>query len=97
MPTMNVSLPKEFAEFVESEVASGEYGTASEVVRESLRLLRREKALEAEKRAVLRREVGIGLSDAHAGRFSERSVSDILESARRHGDDDGGDDGGDDG
>jgi antitoxin ParD1/3/4 len=43
MSTMNVSLPAELAEFVEREVASGEYGTASEVVRDGLRLLRRDR------------------------------------------------------
>ena len=44
MATMNVSLSQEFADFVESQIDSGEYGTASEVVRDALRLLRREKA-----------------------------------------------------
>ena len=82
MPTMNVSLPAELAEFVEREVASGDYGTASEVVRESLRLLRREKAVRDEKFAVLRREVGIGVEQAREGRLSKRSISDIAESLR---------------
>jgi antitoxin ParD1/3/4 len=82
MPTMNVSLPAELAEFVEREVASGDYGTASEVVRESLRLLKREKAVRDEKFAVLRREVGIGVEQAREGRLSKRSISDIAESLR---------------
>jgi len=46
MPTMNVSLPETLSEFVERELATGEYGSASEVVRDALRLLKREKALE---------------------------------------------------
>jgi antitoxin ParD1/3/4 len=37
--TLNVSLTTELEEFVESRVASGRYQTASEVVREGLRLL----------------------------------------------------------
>ncbi len=37
---MNVSLPSTWEEFVTGQVASGEYGNASEVVREALRLLR---------------------------------------------------------
>jgi antitoxin ParD1/3/4 len=82
MPAMNVSLPAELAEFVEREVASGDYGTASEVVRESLRLLKREKAVRDEKFAVLRREVGIGVEQAREGRLSKRSISDIAESLR---------------
>jgi antitoxin ParD1/3/4 len=51
---MNVSLPQTWEEFVASQVASGEFGNASEVVREALRLLREQqesRALE-EMRAV---------------------------------------------
>lgn len=79
MPTMNVSLSNEFVEFVEGEIASGEYGTASEVVRDALRLLRREKAVRDEKLAILRREVGVGLAQAAAGRLSTRSIADIAQ------------------
>jgi antitoxin ParD1/3/4 len=82
MPTMNVSLSDEFVEFVESEIASGEYGTASEVVRDALRVLKRERAARDEKLAVLRRELAIGLEQAQSGRFSEKSVADIAESLR---------------
>jgi antitoxin ParD1/3/4 len=78
MPTMNVSLPAEFVAFVEAEVAAGDYGTASEVVRDALRLLRREKAGREEKLAVLRREVGTGLTQANEGGLSHETVADIL-------------------
>lgn len=78
MPTMNVSLPRELAAFVEGEVASGEYGTASEVVRDALRLLRREREQYEQKMAILRRELQIGMDDIEAGRISTRSVQDIA-------------------
>src|ERR1051325_4235279 len=78
MATMNVSLSEEFVDFVNREVASGEYGSASEVVREALRMLRRDKAAEQEKLAILRRANGSGLGDGRAGRISTRSVMDIL-------------------
>jgi len=78
MATMNVSLPKEFVEFVSREVESGEYVSASEVVRDALRLLRREKAAEEEKLAILRREVAVGLADARAGRLSRRTATEIA-------------------
>ena len=78
MATMNVSLSKEFVDFVNREVASGEYGSASEVVRDALRLLRRKKAAYEEKLAILRREVALGLDDARAGRLSDRTALDIA-------------------
>ena len=82
MPTMNVSLPRELAAFVEGEVASGEYGTASEVVRDALRLLRRERTAYEEKLAALRREIQIGLDQANAGLFSDDTVEDIAAKTR---------------
>ncbi len=79
MATMNVSLPSEMVAFVEHEVAEGGYGSSSEVVREALRLLRHEKAQQAEKLAILRREIGVGVEAAQAGQFSGKSVQDILD------------------
>ncbi|WP_036840149.1 type II toxin-antitoxin system ParD family antitoxin [Pleomorphomonas oryzae] len=83
MATMNVSLPSDMARFVEDEVEGGGYASSSEVVREALRLLQRDKALEAEKLAILRREIGIGLADVAEGRFSRKSVKDIAKEVRR--------------
>ena len=40
LSAMNVSLPQTWEQFVASQVSAGEYGNASEVVREALRLLR---------------------------------------------------------
>jgi antitoxin ParD1/3/4 len=77
MPTMTVSLPRELAAYVESEVESGEYGTASEVVRDALRLLRRERAAYEEKLAILRREVMIGVEQARNGQFSDLTIEEI--------------------
>ena len=86
MPTMNVSLSAELVAFVEDEVASGEYGTASEVVRDGLRQLRREKAVRKEKAAVLRREVRLGLEQARTGKLSRRSVAEIAAAVKAKAD-----------
>lgn len=83
MPTMNVSLPQGLVEFVEEEVASGAYASASEVVRDGLRILQRDRALYEERMAILRHEIQLGLDDIAAGRISDRSVMDILEDVRR--------------
>jgi antitoxin ParD1/3/4 len=73
-----VSLSEEFVAFVEREVASGEYTSASEVVRDGLRLLQRAKAAHDEKIRILQREVGIGIEQARFGRLSKRSVAEIA-------------------
>jgi antitoxin ParD1/3/4 len=80
---MNVSLPQGLAEFVEQEVASGAYSTASEVVRDGLRILQRDRAAYEERMAILRHEIQLGLDDLNAGRISDRSVMDILDDVRR--------------
>jgi len=79
MPTMNVSLTQELSAFVEDEVASGDYVSASEVVRDALRVLKTEREAGALKLELLRREVGQGLADAEADRFSHSSVEDIFD------------------
>lgn len=78
MPTMNVSLTAQQLAFVNQLADTGDYASASEVIRDGLRLLEREKAAEAEKIEILRREVGSGLDDARAGRFSDRTAADIA-------------------
>lgn len=83
MATMNVSLPPDMVDFVNNEVAGGDYTSSSEVVREALRLLKHDKELAREKLAILRREVDIGLADAAAGRFSTRTAREIAEEVKR--------------
>jgi len=86
MATMNVSLPGDMVDFVEHEVLEGGYSSSSEVVRDALRLLQHDKALERERLAILRREIDIGIEAAVAGRLSKKSVSDIVdEVVREHG------------
>lgn len=46
MSTMNISLPPELRSFVEGEVASGGYSTASEYVRTLIREAQKKKARE---------------------------------------------------
>jgi len=83
MATMNVSLPTDMVDFVESEVSQGGYSSSSEVVRDALRLLQHDKALEQEKLAILRREIAIGLEDIAAGRVSRKSVDEIADEVLR--------------
>lgn len=67
MPTRNVVLTDSQAKFVEQMVASGHYQSASEVLREGLRLV---QAREAEQ-AAMREAVAVGIADIEAGRYAE--------------------------
>ncbi|HYE60570.1 MAG TPA: type II toxin-antitoxin system ParD family antitoxin [Phycisphaerales bacterium] len=64
--TMNVSLPPAQEQFVRDQVASGRYQTASEVVREGLRLLERE-----EWKRLIEKELSGGLTDEERARVPD--------------------------
>lgn len=64
---MNVSLPEELANFVKDKVSTGRYGSASEVVREALRLMERTEQQEADKLALLRQAWREGAESGDAG------------------------------
>jgi antitoxin ParD1/3/4 len=79
---MNVSLPQTWEEFVAGQVSSGEFGNASEVVREALRLLREQQ----EARAVEEMRAAFAHVDPHGGQ-GEPSPADralIGQLIRRH-------------
>jgi len=78
MPTMNVNLTPELTRFVCEGVASGDYASASELVRDALRLLKRDREMEKEKLEILRREISLGIEQAECGEFSDRSIDDIV-------------------
>ena len=65
---MNVSLTPELEALVDEKVQSGLYHTASEVVRDALRLLRERDALEARRMEELRRDIAAGLKDLDEGK-----------------------------
>ncbi|MGE0282139.1 MAG: type II toxin-antitoxin system ParD family antitoxin [Rhizobiaceae bacterium] len=83
MPTMNVSLTDEMVKFVEMQVAGGDYVSASEVVRDALRVLKHEREMEAEELRILREEIQIGIDAADRGEFSERTLEDMFQAALR--------------
>lgn len=65
---MNVSLTPELASFVQQKVAEGLYGTASEVVRDGLRLLTERDEERRVKLEALRQQVGEGLVELDQGK-----------------------------
>jgi antitoxin ParD1/3/4 len=69
MPTRNVVLTEHQEAFVGELVRSGRYSNASEVLRESLRLMERRESLEAAKLDYLRGRLDEAERDALAGRL----------------------------
>lgn len=69
--TMNVSLTPALEEIVRKKVDSGLYNSASEVVREALRLLDAYDNVRASALAKLRAEVEAGWQDVEAGRVAD--------------------------
>ncbi|RKX41030.1 MAG: type II toxin-antitoxin system ParD family antitoxin [Verrucomicrobia bacterium] len=68
---MNVSVGKDFEEFVRGKVASGDYASVSEVVRDGLRLLKEKELLLAARLQSLRGEIQKGIDQADAGELSD--------------------------
>jgi len=64
---MNVSLTPELEQLVHKKVESGLYLSASEVVRDALRLLEERDRVNAMKLEELRKEIQIGLDQADRG------------------------------
>ena len=67
MPTLNVSLTPELIELVNSKVTSGLYHSASEVVREGLRLLNEQDEIRRIRLEELRREIAKGTEQLERG------------------------------
>ncbi len=80
---MNVSLTPELTQYVQTKVESGLYHSASEVVREGLRLLKEKELLQEARLMTLRQEIQQGIDQADQGEFSNRSIVDLKAEARR--------------
>lgn len=84
---MNISLTPRLEKFVNDRVKSGQYASASEVVRDALRLLEDEQKLRDWKLEELRKEVQKGLEDYKNGRFKTfetgQQVADYIKKKAR--------------
>ena len=68
---MNISLTPELEELVNKKVKSGMYHSASEVIREGLRLLKEQDEIKQSRLNQLRREVDIGIEQIERGEYTD--------------------------
>ena len=79
---MNVSLTPELERLIHERVSSGRYHSASEVVREALRLLEERDELRRLRLAELRAKVAAGLASLDRGETTDgESLFDELETS----------------
>lgn len=80
--TLNVSLPLELEARVRAHVASGLYGSASEVIREALRLFEAYQSVQQSSLAALKVDIDQGMADLDAGRVSKMDMTAIKAQGR---------------
>jgi antitoxin ParD1/3/4 len=78
---MNVSLTPELEQLVAEKVESGRYTSASEVIREALRLLEEQDQLRQNRLAAVRQKIDRGLAQLDRG---EGIPADQARSSLRH-------------
>lgn len=76
---MNISLTPHFDDFI-NEVKSGQYHSASEVIREALRLLQQEDAVKKARIEYMQREIQKGIDSGYA---TEWNMQDFLEKSKK--------------
>lgn len=79
---MNVSLTAQLESYVQQKVASGMYNSASEVMREALRLMAEKDALQAVKLESLRSDIHQGLVALDSGKGKVLDIEAIKAKGR---------------
>lgn len=79
---LNVSLPSELEARVREHVASGLYGSASEVIREALRLFEAYHSVQQSSLAALRADIELGMADVKSGRVSKMDMTAVKAQGR---------------
>jgi len=79
---MNISLTPELERLVTEKVESGMYNSASEVVREALRLLKERDEIRQARLEEIRREMAVGLEQADRGETRPFDPDDLKRRVR---------------
>ena len=83
---MNVSLTSELEQYVTRKVESGMYHSASEVIRDGLRLLKERDELHRARLEKIRKEIQVGIDQADRGMlspFNEQTLEEVRTEGRK--------------
>ncbi|MGH9395664.1 MAG: type II toxin-antitoxin system ParD family antitoxin [Terriglobia bacterium] len=80
---MNVSLTPQLQKLIGEKVRTGRYNTASEVVREGLRLLEERDKQRALQMQRFRKEIQVGLDQVERGQASPLDIKKIKSEGRK--------------
>jgi antitoxin ParD1/3/4 len=80
---MNVSLTPELEQYVQEKVSSGLYYSASEVIREGLRLLKEREQFQQTRLQELRQEIQVGLDSGEATGLDMSAIKAKARQRRR--------------
>ena len=81
--SLNVSFPPELESRVRAHVASGMFGSASEVIREALRLFESYQSVQGATLAALKADIEQGQADKLAGRVTLLNMDAIKAEGRK--------------
>ena len=80
---ITITLTTEMARAVKGAVATGEYASSSEIVREALRHWQRQRDLQAQEFESLRKDVRAGIHDMEEGRVRDFDPDRIAQKGRQ--------------
>jgi antitoxin ParD1/3/4 len=83
MVSMNVSLTPHLEQFIDKKVRGGKYQTASEVIREGLRLLAERDQKHTLELQRLRREIAVGLDQVENGQVGTLNIKKVKAEGRK--------------
>jgi antitoxin ParD1/3/4 len=80
---LTVTLPAEMTAVIKDAVATGDYASTSEVVREAVRDWKMKRALQLQELAALKADIDKGLADVAAGRVKKFDAGRIIERGKK--------------
>jgi len=80
---LTVTLPAEMTAVIRDAVATGDYASTSEVVREAVRDWKMKRALQLQELTALKADIDKGLADVAAGRVKKFDAERIIERGKK--------------